>query len=273
MKIALFVTGVKCENGGYTIAERFAKEGYNVFVTARNQEEADKAANELKTKYNVFSKGYQLELKNDNSVYDIFNDIDSLGYFTEVVCLNAADLAFGKDPAVGMNFFEMTSEDFQNVLEANIVGNFKIVQHAALRMKEHHSGSIVFISSNSAVRPNPNRLAYIASKGGINSMSKALAVDLGRYGIRSNVIMPGTIKTQRWINMGCRQISNGTMTPLGDISDFEDVANAVWFFGTEQSKNVTGAELVLDGGMSCQIYPEILNKYRAENIAKNISNI
>lgn len=92
-------------------------------------------------------------------------------------------------------------------------------------------------------------------------MSKALAVDLGQYGIRCNAIMPGTIKTQRWVGMGDRQISNGTMTPIGDISDFEDIANAVWYLGTDASKNVTGAEITIDGGMSCQIYPQILNKY------------
>ena len=268
MKKALFVTGVVYENGGYVIAERFAKEGWDVFVTARRQEVADLAAEKLKETYGVFAKGFKLELRNDDSVYDIFKEIDSMGYFVETVCLNAADLAFGKDPADGMKFFETTPEEFQAVLEANMVGNFKIVQQAALRMKDNNGGSIVFISSNSAVRPNPNRVSYIASKGGINSMSKALAVDLGQYGIRSNVVMPGTIKTKRWVKMGDRQITNGSMTPLGDISDLEDIANAVWFFGTEQSKNVTGSELILDGGMSCQIYPQILNQYRAESIAK-----
>lgn len=268
MKKALLVTGVAVGNGGYAIAERFAKEGYAVFFTARAQGAVDQAAKELKQKYNIFSKGYRLELRNDNSAYGIFEEIDSLGYFVETLCLNAADLAFGKDPAVGMPFFEMTPEDLQNVLEANLVGNFKLVQQAAFRMREHNKGSIVFISSNSAIRPNFNRLAYITSKGGINSMSRALAVDLGHYGIRSNVIMPGTIKTQRWIKMGDRQISNGTMTPIGDISDFEDIANAVWFLGTEQSKNITGTELVVDGGMSCQIYPEVLNRYRAEEIER-----
>ena len=267
MKKAFFVTGVAIGNGGYVIAERFAKEGYDVFVTARKQDAADEAANELKARYGIFAKGYKLELRNDDSVYEIFKDIDGMDYFVQTVCLNAADLAFGKDPAVGMDFFEMTPEDFQGVLEANMVGNFKIVQQAAMRMKDNGGGAIVFISSNSAFRPNRNRLAYISSKGGINSMSKALAVDLGQFNIRSNVIMPGTIKTQRWIKMGDKQISNGTMTPIGDISDLEDIANAVWFLGTEQSKNITGSEIVLDGGMSCQIYPEILNKYRAESIA------
>ena len=68
--------------------------------------------------------------------------------------------------------------------------------------------------------------------------------------------------------MGKKQITNGMMTPIGDISDFEDIANAVYFLATEQSKNITGTEIVVDGGMTCQLYPEILNKYRAEDIAR-----
>ena len=92
-------------------------------------------------------------------------------------------------------------------------------------------------------------------------MSRAFAVDLGPYGIRSNVILPGTIKTERWVQMGKKQIVNGRLTPIGDISDFEDIANAAWYLGTDMSKNVTGTELTVDGGMSCQLYPRILTEY------------
>ena len=265
---AVLVTGVILGNGGFVIAERFAKEGYTVFVTARNQDSADEAAKELENKYGVFSKGYCLDLRNDESIHNVFKDIDSFDCFLESVCFNAADLALGPDPAAGTKFFETTPDYLRYILEANVVGNFNIAQQTALRMKEHGGGALVFIGSNSAIRPNPNRVAYIASKGGIHSMSKALAVDLGPFGIRSNVVSVGTIKTKRWVSMGNRQITNGTMTPIGDISDFEDVANAVYFLGTEQSKNITGTELVVDGGMTCQLYPEILNKYRAEDIAK-----
>ena len=99
-------------------------------------------------------------------------------------------------------------------------------------------------------------------------MSKAFAIDLGPYGIRCNVVLPGTIKTARWVEMGSKQIVNGELTPIGDISDFEDVANAVWYLGTDMSKNVTGTELIVDGGMSCQLYPRLLNdlkrKYNEE---------
>jgi len=135
-------------------------------------------------------------------------------------------------------------------------------------MKEQGRGAVVFISSNTAYRAIPNRMAYCASKGGINSLSKAMAIDLGKYGIRSNVVLPGTIKTARWVSMGNKQIVNGELTPIGDISDFEDIANAAFFLGTDLSKNITGTEIIVDGGMSCQLYPQVLNTLKKEKLAR-----
>lgn len=261
MNRAVFVTGAT-GGTGLAIAERFAKEGYDVFVTSRDSVSAQDAAEGITKKYGVFAKGYELDIRNEARVMAIFADIDSTDRFVETVVLNAADLGFGNDPARGMPFFEVSVEEFCRVFETNLVWNFTIVRQAALRMKEHHKGAIVFISSNTAYRAIPNRSAYCASKGGMNAMSKAFAVDLGKYGIRSNVVLPGTIKTDRWRRMGAKQIMDGTLTPIGDISDFEDIANAAWYLGSDESKNVTGTELTVDGGMSCQLYPDALNEYK-----------
>lgn len=258
MNKAVFVTGGTV-GSGLACAERFAKEGYDVFITSRNGERAKEAAKAVAEKYGVFGKGYALDIRDEQRVIDIFNDIDSLDRFVETVVLNSADMGFGTDPAKGMDFFTVPVEEFQRVFETNLVWNFMIVRQAALRMREHHKGAVVFIGSNTSYRAIPNRSAYGASKGGINAMSKAFAIDLGPYGIRSNVVLPGTIKTARWVEMGSKQIVNGTLTPIGDISDFEDIANAAWFLGSDESKNITGAEIIVDGGMSAQLYPNILS--------------
>lgn len=265
MNKAVFVTGGTV-GSGLACAERFAKEGYDVIITSRSEERAQEAAKSVAEKYGVFGKGYALDIRNEQQVIDIFNDIDSLDRFVETVVLNSADMGFGTDPAKGMDFFTVPVEEFQRVFETNLVWNFTIVRQAALRMREHHKGAIVFISSNTAYRAIPNRTAYSASKGGINAMSKAFAIDLGPYGIRSNVVLPGTIKTARWVQMGSKQIVNGTLTPIGDISDFEDIANAAWFLGSDESKNITGAEIIVDGGMSCQLYPQILNELKRKSL-------
>ena len=263
MDKAIFVTGGTI-GSGLAVAERFAKEGYNVVITSRSGERAENAAKSIAAKYKVRAYGYALDIRDEQRVKDIFCDIDNNKLFVETVCLNSADMGFGSDPAKGMPMFECSIEEFQRVFETNLVWNFMIIRQAAIRMREHHRGAIVFISSNTAYRAIPNRVAYSTSKGGINAMSKALAVDLGQYGIRSNVVLPGTIKTGRWLKMGDDRIVDGSLAPIGDISDFQDIANAVWYLGSDESKNVTGTELTVDGGMTCQLYPQILNKLKRE---------
>ena len=118
--------------------------------------------------------------------------------------------------------------------------------------------SIVFINSNSALRVTENRCAYCSSKSAILAMSKSFAVDWGKYGIRSNCVLPGMIKTERWENnLNNAKYCLANYTPIEDIADFEDIANAVWYFGSDASKNTTGAELVVDGGMLAQLTPNI----------------
>jgi len=265
MKKALFITGGTMGTG-YATAEKFARAGYAVFISSRDAQRSQAAAEKIAKQYGVFAKGYGLGIRDEEAVKAVFADIDENGYTVSTVVLNAADLGFGTDPAKGMDFFAVSVEEFQRVFETNLVWNFMIVRQAALRMREQGGGAIVFIGSNTSYRAIPNRAAYCASKGGINSMSKAFAVDLGQYGIRSNVVLPGTIKTQRWVDMGDTRIVDGGFTPIGDISDFEDIANAAFYFGTDLSKNVTGSELIVDGGMHCQLYPQLLNELKRQSI-------
>lgn len=266
MNKAVFITGAQ-SGTGFGIAEFFAEKGYDVFLTSRRGSEAEEAAKALAEKYGVFVKGYECNIRNEQQVIDIFADIDKTGRFVETVILNAANMGFDpKDPAAGQDFWTVSPEAFGEVFETNLVWNFTIVRQAAVRMRENGGGSVVFISSNTAYRAIPNRAAYSASKGGINSLSKALAVDLGKYGIRCNVVLPGTIKTERWVKMGNKQIVNGSLTPIGDISDFEDLANACYFLGSDMSKNITGTELIVDGGMSCQLYPQLLNELKRKTM-------
>lgn len=258
MRKSVFITGAQ-SGTGYGIAEYFAKQGWDVFFTSLWADQAEAAAKKLSEDYGIFSKGYEFDMLDESRIIEIFRDIDYTGRFAQTIVLNAANMGFGNDPAKGLDFFTVSKDEFGKVLETNLVGNFVTARQAAIRMKDNGGGAIVFIGSNTSYRAIPNRAAYSASKGGINSMSKAFAVDLGKYGIRSNVVLPGTIKTQRWVEMGSKQIVNGTLTPIGDISDFEDVAAAAFFLGTELSKNITGAEITVDGGMTAQLYPNALN--------------
>lgn len=249
MNKSVFITGA-ASGTGYAIAERFAREGYDVFIGSRTKEKAVRAAETISEKYDVFAKGYGMTIYDEQDVKRIFQDIRSCGYLLDCLVCNAANLGIKQD-VLTVDF-----QDFMDVFRTNIGWNFMLVRQAALQMKEKGRGPLVFITSNTAYRAIPDRVAYGASKSGILGMSRALALDLGRYGIRSNCVLPGMIKTERWENNynGCRSVPSN-YTPIGDIADFEDIAEATWFFGSSKSKNVTGAELVVDGGNMIQLYP------------------
>ena len=86
---------------------------------------------------------------------------------------------------------------------------------------------------------------------------RALALDLGKYGIRVNAVLPGMIRTDRWVN-NPQFYENlpSKYTPIGDVADGEDIADAIYYFAAH-ARNTTGAELVVDGGNTIQLYPII----------------
>lgn len=250
MKKSVFITGAVV-NTGFGIAERFAKEGYTVFIGSRSLERAEEAARKISEKYGVFAKGYQADpAMSEEKLKSIFEDMKTEGYLLDCLVLNAANLGIRQE------FLSVSVKEFSDVIYTNMIWNFILARQAALHMIEKGSGSIVFVNSNTAYRCIPDRIAYSASKSGALGMMRALAFDLGKYKIRVNAVLPGMIKTDRWENNynDCRNaLSN--YTPLGDIASFEDIANAVYYFGSDQSGNATGAELVVDGGNMIQLYP------------------
>ncbi len=249
MKKSVFITGA-ASGTGFAIAERFAKEGYSVFIGSRNVQNATEAAKRITETYNVFSKGYETVIFDENNVKSIFADISKISGALSTLVLNAANLGLGQ------NSLEVDINDFMNVFNTNIGWNFMLAREAAKQMMNNGGGSLVFITSNSALRVTENRCAYCSSKSAILAMSKSFAVDFGQYGIRSNCVLPGMIKTERWRNnLNNCQHSLPNYTPLCDIAEFQDVANAAWYFGSEQSQNTTGAELIVDGGMLAQLTP------------------
>ena len=251
MKKSVLITGAACGTG-YAIAERFAREDYDVFVGSRDGGRAANAAEKLRKKYGVFAKGYQTEVFQEDNVKTIFADIRAMGYLLDTLILNAANLGLRQDSLT------VDMAEFMNVYQVNVGWNFMLAREAAKQMIEKNKGAIVFITSNSALRVTENRCAYCSSKSAILAMSKSMAVDWGKYGIRSNCVLPGMIKTERWDkNENNTKYCLPNYTPLYDIAEFEDVANAAWFLGSDESRNTTGAELSVDGGMLAQLTPNI----------------
>ena len=256
MKTAL-ITGA-CINTGVAIIEKFAAEGYNIVFTGRDPQKVRLAEEIYQTRFpNTKILGYCLNSLIDGKTVDepsvekLFAELDKKGIFTETVVLNAAD------QGLGQKIFESPLTDLMQVINTNVLWNYCICQQAALRMKEKGGGNMVFINSNTAYRAIPDRIAYITSKGAQLGMMRALALDLGKYNIRVNAVLPGMIKTDRWEkdpefykNVPSR------FTPLGDVAVGADIADAAYYLAA-CARNTTGAELVVDGGNTVQLYPMI----------------
>ena len=256
MKTAL-ITGA-CINTGVAIVEKFAEEGWTVVFTGRDEEKVRAAEQGYRERFpEAAIIGYPIDSLLDERTVDeeavdtMFRELDEKGLFIDTLVLNAAD------QGLGMAIFENPLTDFMRVINTNVTWNYCLSEHAARRMKENGGGSIIFINSNTAYRAIPNRIAYSASKGGQLGMMRAMALDLGKYNIRVNAVLPGMIKTERWEQNPefYRQVPS-RFTPLGDVAVGRDVADAVWYFAAH-ARNTTGAELTVDGGNTIQLYPLI----------------
>ena len=259
MKTVL-ITGA-CINTGVAIVEKFATEGWDVVFTGRSIENVTVAKKRYQEKFpNVKIIGYALDSLDENGNVDeeavaaMFRDLDEKGVFIETLVCNAAD------QGLGIKVFENPLSDFMRVLHTNVVWNYCLSEYAAKRMKDNGGGNIVFVNSNTAYRAIPDRIAYSASKGGQLGMMRAMALDLGKYNIRVNAVLPGMIKTDRWEkNPDFYANVPSRYTPIGDVAVGEDVADAVWYFAAH-ARNTTGAELVVDGGNTVQLYPIVPQK-------------
>ena len=257
MKKTVLVTGA-CINTGVDIVERFASEGYDVVFTGRKIETVRKSEAQYKEKFkNVNIIGYAIDSLRDEknvdekAVDDLFKFLDENEITIETLVLNAAD------QGLGIKIFENPLTDFMKVINTNVVWNYLICEYAAKRMMKIGGGNIVFINSNTAYRAIPDRVAYVASKGGQLGLMRALALDLGKYNIRVNAVLPGMIKTDRWEkNPEFYAKVPSRYTPIGDVAVGKDIADAVFYFAA-YARNTTGAELVVDGGNTIQLYPII----------------
>ena len=144
----------------------------------------------------------------------------------------------------------MSDEDWETVIDTNLASVFYTCRAAVRGMMKRRSGAVVNISSIVGIHGNWGQTNYAASKAGIIGFTKSLARELGSRNIRANVVVPGYVKTQ--LTDVLPEDATKTMldnTPLGRLGDPEDVAGAVRFLCSEEAAFVTGAVLLVDGGL------------------------
>ena len=250
-KIVLVTGGNR--NTGLAIVEKFVKEGAKVFMCGSTPASTAKGAAYLETRGCQGVRSIPCDVSDLTQVKSLFDCIEKEAGRLDVLVNNAAHQGIGKP------FIEMDPSYVMEVLGVNVKGGFQVTQQAVNRffLKQETRGVVVFLSSNTAMRAIRNRTAYCASKGAINSMVRAIALDLGPLGIRVNACAPGYIYTDRWDVLSEEKKARRRLNcPLRHEATGIDIANVVAFLASDESGNMTGEIVTCDAGCSCQHMPE-----------------
>lgn len=155
---------------------------------------------------------------------------------------------------------EMTVDQWQHVLAVNLTGYWLCAREFGRQMRDQQRGSIVHISSVSASQPQTWSGAYSPSKAGVAMLSRQLAAEWGREGIRSNCVSPGMIKTDLsaafYSQPGITQ-QREAFTANRRIGQPDDIANAVLFLLSRRADYINGADLGVDGGLPCMLMDQV----------------
>ena len=240
-KVAL-ITGAS-KGIGKSIAKKLALEGAAVVINYKNDDvSATEVVEEIKK-----AGGYAIKYKGDISKYNEAKKLieDTVNAFGKIdILINNAGIS-----KIGL-FTDMEESDWDSLIDTNLKGIFNTCHNVAKHMLNQKSGSIINISSIWGNVGASCEVIYSASKGGVNSFTKALAKELAPSHIRVNAISPGVIKTtmNSWLTEE-EIISLKEEIPMGEFGEQEDVANLACFLCNDDSKYLTGQIITVDGGL------------------------
>ncbi len=162
------------------------------------------------------------------------------------------------------NFFEITEEDWDWVMSVDLKGSFFLGQEAArVMIDQGRRGSIINISSVMAVLALADQIPYCAAKGGVNQMTKAMALALIDEGIRVNAVGPGPVMTELMERVVHNKVKHDQLLerlPIGYIASCEEIARVCVFLASEDSSYIIGQCIYPDGGRMIQSYPRNMEK-------------
>ena len=256
-KVALVTGGAR--NTGLEVVDSFLREGATVFFCGSSEESVAEGVNALESRGLTGFRGVKCDVSLRSDVEAMMDVVEREAGRLDIVVSNAANFGLGQGTCL-----ETTDEQFLSVLQVNVLGGFRLVQLAVNRFFLRQDpdpvtgqrGVVVFVGSNTSERVSRNRITYVASKGAMDSMMKAFAVDLGPLGIRVNMVAPGYIWTDRWqwLSEEVKETRRANV-PNGREATGRDVAEAVAYLASDGARACQGARLVMDGGSTAQLYP------------------
>jgi NAD(P)-dependent dehydrogenase (short-subunit alcohol dehydrogenase family) len=227
---------------GFATAKKLCDNGIKTFIVGRTKEKTEDACTEIGP--NAVPVIFDL-----NNLEEIPAMIKGLAKEGNIdILVNNAGINLKKE------FIDVTDAEFLSIIHTNVMSVFAVSREVVKVMKEYGGGSIINISSMASQYGIPKVIAYSASKGAIETMTRAMAVELAPVGVRVNCVAPGFIKTK----MSAKALDSDperknkvlSRTPMGILGEPSDIADAVYYFATSESKFTTGTVLPVDGGNS-----------------------
>jgi glucose 1-dehydrogenase len=240
-KVALVTGGA--QGIGLACARQFAGDGARVAIVDRDAARGAQVAAEIGNDRALFVAGDVTEPGLAQHAVDqavaTFGGVDIL--------LNNAGITHAAD------FLDLAEEDFDRVIAVNLKSYFVFGQAVARHMADtSRHGTIIHMSSVNAVVALPNQVPYAVSKGGVNMLTRVMAISLAPLGIRVNAIGPGTIATELAKNavLGSPQARATILsrTPLGRLGEPEEIARVAAFLASDDASYMTGQTIYPDGG-------------------------
>lgn len=235
---------------GKSIVIAMAQEGANVVVTYLGDEEAE-AANRVTselTAAGIKALAIAVDISQASQVEALITQtVDTFGQLD--ILVNNAATFHQKTPLV-----DLAVSEWKRIIDVNLTGTFLCAQLAARQMIQQRSGVIINISSSGADEIFSNMGAYAASKGGINTLTRSLAVELAPYGIRVNGIAPGHIdtvtNTEFLAEVPGRDEQFYSRIPASRLGRKEEIANLAVFLASDAVEYLTGQTIPVEGGLT-----------------------
>ena len=236
MSKIVLVTGAS-RGIGLEAAKHFSKEGYKVIGSSRG----DFNLGELIGDESAIS--VQLDLMSKESIKNLFADLKSEDLLPSVLVNNAG---ITKDQL----FLRMKDEDWDDVIETNLNGLFRVTKAFIKPMVKNKFGRVINISSVAGLMGNSGQVNYSSSKSAMVGFSRSLAKELGSRNITSNVVAPGFIETDMTTFLNDdEKVEVSKNIPMKRFGNVEDVAKCIVFLASDEANYITGQTISVDGGL------------------------
>lgn len=248
MNKTILVTG-SSRGLGATIAKTLSQQGYNIIINYyKNKSLAENLVSDIGSDHAI---AIQADVTNRNDIDHLIEQATQ--YFGKIdVVINNALVGFKFDPTQQKSFTDLAWDDYQQQIDGTLKAAFNVTQSVMPQFLERQQGIIISIGTNLYQNPVVPYHEYTTAKAGLIGFTRNIAAELGKFGIRANVVSGGLLKTTDASATTTSEVFDmiAQTTPLKRVTSPQDIANMVAYLASEQANGITGQNFTVDGGLT-----------------------